>query len=68
MADKLKYDDLVAFRWGTAEVHGTVCEFYGPKEDRQVVLTLTPEITGDVVFEPTTLALSVGDVRRVGTR
>jgi hypothetical protein len=68
MADTLKYDDLVAFWWGTAEAHGTVCEFYGPKEDRQVVLTLTPEITGDVGVEPTTPGFSVGDVRRVGTR
>lgn len=65
MKDELHYGDLVAFRWGTGEVNGTVRELYGHKEDRRVVLTLTPEISGYVVDEPTTVALSVEDVRKV---
>lgn len=65
VAGKLNYGDLVAFQWGTAEVQGTVRELYGRKDDRRVVLTLTPEITGYVVDEPTTLALSVDDVHLV---
>ena len=29
------YGDLVAFRWGMAEVHGTVAEVNGPKGRRR---------------------------------
>ena len=62
MKDDLQYGDLVAFRWGTGEV---VRELYGRKEDRRVVLTLTPEISGYVVDEDTTVALPVEKVRKV---
>lgn len=65
MKEELQYGDLVAFLWGAAEVHGTVAEVYGPKEDRRVVIALDPEISGYVVDEPTTVALSVTGVRRV---
>jgi hypothetical protein len=66
MKGKLQYGDLVVFQWGTGEVQGTVRELlYGRDEDRRVVLTLTPEISGYVVDEPTTVALSVNDVRKV---
>jgi len=65
MKDTLQYGDLVVFRWGTGDVQGTVRELYGRAEDRRVVLDLTPEISGYVVDEPTTVALSVSDVRKV---
>lgn len=65
MKDDLQYGDLVAFRWGAAEVHGTVAEVYGPKGRRRVVIALDPEISGYVVDEPTTVALSVDDVQRI---
>lgn len=65
MKDQLRYGDLVAFQFGGGEVHGTVRELYGREEDRRVVLDLTPEISGYIVDEPTTLALSVDEVRKV---
>lgn len=65
MADELKYGDLVTFRRGAAEVRGTVAEVYGPKGRRRVVIALDPEVSGYVVDEPTTVALSVDDVQRV---
>lgn len=46
-------------------MRGTVRELYGREKDRRVVLTLSPEITGYVVAEPTTMTLSVDDVRLV---
>jgi hypothetical protein len=65
MKDDLQLGDLVAFQWGVAEVHGTVAEVYGQRGRRRVVLALDPETTGYMVDEPTTVALSVDDVRRV---
>lgn len=65
MKDELHYGDLVVFHRGLVEVRGTVAEFYGTKDRRKVVIALTPEISGDVVDEPTTVALSVDDVRKV---
>lgn len=65
MIDELRYGDLVAFRWGMAEVHGTVAEVYGPEGRRRVVIALDPEVSGHVVDEPTTVALSVEDVHRI---
>lgn len=65
MKDDLAYGDLVVFRRGLAEVRGTVAEVYGPKDNRRVVIALDPEVSGYVVDEPTTVALSVEDVRRV---
>lgn len=46
-------------------MHGTVRELYGREEDRRVVLDLTPEISGYIVDEPTTLALSFDEVHKV---
>lgn len=65
MEDELRYGELVAFRWGAAEVYGTVAEVYGPANRRRVVIALDPDISGYVVDEPTTVALSVDDVWRV---
>lgn len=65
MKDELHHGDLVVFHRGLAEVRGTVAELYGTKDRRRVVVALTPEISGDVVDEPTTVALSVDDVRKV---
>ncbi len=65
MKDQLRYGDLVVFQFGGGEVHGTVREPYGREEARRVVLDLTPEISGYIVDEPTTLALSVDEVRKV---
>ena len=65
MSDELRNGDLVAFNRGLVEVHGTVTELYGPKENRRVVIALDPEISGYVVDEPTTVALPVERVRKV---
>lgn len=65
MQDELRYGDLVMFKRGLLEVHGTVAELYGPKESRRVVIALTPEISGYSVYEPTTVALPIERVTKV---
>jgi hypothetical protein len=63
--DELKVGDLVVFLWaGAFEVHGIVDEFYGTGDRRHVVLLLSPEVSGYVVAEPTTLSLPIHDVHR----
>lgn len=63
MAHSLKVGDAVVIPWGIAEVRGTVAELYGPANDRQVVVALTPETSGFVVDEPTTVTFPVNLVR-----
>lgn len=65
MRDELHNGDLVVFKRGLAEVRGTVVEIYGPTDNRRVVIALDPEVSGYVVDEPTTVALSVERVRKV---
>lgn len=59
------YGDEVAISWGLAEVHGTIHEIYGPPTRRHVVIMLTPEVSGDVVDEPTTVSVPLDAVKRV---
>lgn len=63
VAHTLKVGDAVVIPWGIAEVRGTVAEVYGPANDRRVVVALTPEMSGFVVDEPTTVAYPVDWVR-----
>ncbi|MGB6056780.1 MAG: hypothetical protein WBF71_00845 [Microthrixaceae bacterium] len=64
MKNDLKVGDIVAFMWGVSEVHGVIAEVYGQKGRQQVVIALSPEVTGYVVDEPTTVSLPIEDVRR----
>jgi len=65
MDDELKVGDLVIFLWaGVFEVHGIVDEIYGSGERRHAVLLLSPEVSGYVVDEPTTLSLPIHKVQR----
>lgn len=63
MAHSLKVGDAVVIPWGIAEVRGTVAEVYGPANDRRVVVALTPEMSGFVVDEPTTVSYPFDWVR-----
>ena len=49
-----------------AEVRGTIAEIYGNAARAHVVIELTPEVSGDVVDEPTTVSLPLESVRRAG--
>ncbi len=61
-----KYGDAVVVPWGLeADVAGTVQEVYGPVGRRHVVVLLSPEVSGSVVDEPTTISLPLGAVTRV---
>lgn len=62
---KLSYGDEVVVPWGVDEVHGTVREAYGPAARRRVIIDLTPELTGTVVDEQTTVSLPLDRVRKV---
>jgi rRNA processing protein Gar1 len=66
MADRLKIGDEVVISWGLGDVHGTVAEVYGPTHNRHVVVRLTPELSGYVVAEPTTVALPYSEVKLAG--
>lgn len=65
MTEEPEYGELVSFRRGLVEIIGTVAEIYGPENNRRVVVNLHPDISGETVDEPTTMALSVDDVERV---
>jgi hypothetical protein len=55
--------DVVLITWGVAETRGRVIEVYGAAGHRQVVLELTPELSGDMFVEPTTVSLPIDEVR-----
>lgn len=55
MAGTLQLGDRVTIPWGIGQVSGTVAEVYGRVGDRQVVVALTPELSGFVVDPPTTV-------------
>lgn len=62
----LRYGDEVLIPWGPAtEVRGTVQEVYGPPARRHVVILLTPELTGSVVDEPSTVSMPIDAVKKV---
>ncbi len=47
---------VVSFPWGLGEMRGTVVEIYGPPGRQQVLIELTPDLSGDIVDEPTTVS------------
>ena len=47
------------------EVRGTVHEVYGYDDDLRVVVLLTPELSGYVVDEPTTVVWPIAKVKKV---
>lgn len=63
MATNLKIGDEVLISWGVSEVRGRVGEVYGPAGHPHVVVRLTPELSGEVVDEPTTVSLPLDSVR-----
>ena len=66
MNQQLKVGDVVVVPWGLAEVRGTIAEIYGSATRAHVVIELTPDVSGDVVDEPTTVSLPLESVRRAG--
>lgn len=63
-ATKLAYGEEVLIPWGLDEVRGTVREIYGQAGREHVIIDLTPELTGTVVFEATTVSLPIASVKR----
>lgn len=61
-SDEVRYGDLVVFEWGSAKVQGTIREVYGRPTRRQVVVDLTPEVSGYFAPEPTTISMPIEDV------
>lgn len=64
--NEVSYGDEVTVPWGLGnDVHGVVEEIYGPPGRRHAVVVLSPEISGDVVAETTTISLPLAEVQRV---
>jgi hypothetical protein len=64
MTEDLKAGEVVVIPWGLDEVRGIVAEVYGIGSRARVVVELSPELSGYVVDEPTTVALPLGAVHR----
>ena len=62
MKTEFKAGDKVSFLWGTAKVYCTVLELYGEGIRARALLELTPEVSGEVVDERTTVALPLEEV------
>ncbi len=63
--EDLTYGDEVLIPWGfESDVRGTVQEVYGPPARRHVVVRLTPELSGAVVDEPSTVAMPIDSVKK----
>ena len=62
---EFSYGDEVLIPWGFGEVRGTVKEVYGPATRRHVVVLLTPDLSGEIVDEPSTVSLPVDKVKKV---
>lgn len=60
----LRYGDEVIVPWGYIELRATVREIYGDHPNVKVVVNLTPELSGDVVCEPTTFVVPLSEVRK----
>lgn len=67
MADtELAYGDEVLTPWGFEDdVRGTVQEVYGPSARRHVLVLLTPELSGSVIDEPSTVSMPIDAVKKV---
>ncbi len=64
--EDLAFGDEVLIPWGFEEdVRGTVQEVYGPLARRHVVVLLTPEMSGDIVGEPSTVSMPIDAVKKV---
>lgn len=63
----LGFGDEVIIPWGVSEVRGTVREIYGQPPRIHVVVELTPELSGSIVDEPTTVTIPLDAVRKVAT-
>lgn len=62
---ELAYGAEVVIPWGfDAEVRGTVEEVYGPPARRHVVVRLTPELSGAIVDEPSTVSMPINAVKK----
>lgn len=62
---ELAFGDEVLIPWGFEDdVRGTVQEVYGPPARRHVVVLLTPELSGDIVDEPSTVSMPIGAVKK----
>lgn len=49
---------IVSFPWGLGhDLFGRVVEVYGPPGRPQVLIELSPELSGDIVDESTTVSL-----------
>lgn len=67
MADEqLSFGDEVLIPWGFEEdVRGSVQEVYGPPARRHVVVLLSPELSGPIVSEPSTVSMPMDAVKKV---
>ena len=60
------YGEEVEVPWGfDFTVRGTVHEVYGYDDDLRVVVLLTPELSGYVVDEPTTVVWPIAKVKKI---
>jgi hypothetical protein len=64
---ELAYGDEVLIPWGFegVRVRGAVREVYGPPGRRHVIVLLTPELSGEIVDEPSTVSMPFDAVERV---
>jgi Ni,Fe-hydrogenase III small subunit len=58
----LKIGEAVTIPWGLGRVKGTVQEIYGTAPRVQIVVALTPALSGYVVEEPTTVTMPADSV------
>jgi hypothetical protein len=66
--EDLAFGDEVLIPWGFEEdVRGTIQEVYGPPARRHVVVLLTPQVSGAVVDEPSTVSMPIDAVKKVAT-
>ena len=63
--NRLSFGEVVIIPWGLEEVRGTVHEVYGTAPRVYVVVELTPELTGSIVDEPTTVTVPFDAVKKV---
>ena len=60
--------ERVLVEWGLdSQVGAEVIEVYGPEARRHVLVRLTPQLSSDVVDEPSTLSVPLSAVEQVET-
>lgn len=64
MDEAIRVGERVVVTWGISEVLGTVAEVYGSGRMERYVVQLTPDLSGDVVDEATTVSLPLDYIRR----